>query len=1424
VSTGKAVERVANQRRREIARSRQTIGGNPIRGLARSERQAISSLSQLRAQNPQAYDEKGRTGIGADLAGALHLIYGRRGAGPTAATVGGAALAQHATARAVARDVQSLGESPFVGGYQLGAAAYEASPIRDVLGGRSSTARAERLGRGLLKGLAASAPGELLQGHPGKALAVGKAHPLIATLDFAAAASVAGKLAGSATRVATGYKVGSTVRPPVALSNDAGAVKAGSYRERKYAKGWDRQGVQRYLDSRREPVTDAQGKPVTVKQAGRDVPVLRATPGELRRGNIREADYRIARGNADERRAREVEARSLRIRGIRRKQARDLVAMVHEGTIPSLKHIDPVTGHVMTGPSAFRRYLLDHADRLDREYAARMKADPAKFLHSGKKEENRYNAKLARDAAANPKIIAQAEKIVAAGTRSGKRGRLADIEAHGVGVITDLGRAKGAALIPGKIAHLGGRHFTEREHAHLEREALKEEERIKDALLGVERSGGSGPGGVERRTMSRIPDTQRRMELQRELAAARAHRIAVSGRDPRGVRAHEAADEAHKAASETAKKVGARVARLVQERKTKIGVHRSERGRGGPHRAYVVAGKRFERRDAAEKYAKEKPGREVRVVALTKDEAARIGEIERLDRAIKAAKEERAEAETAARKAKHELKRTPKPPIREAVRTAEGKHLPDEAIERWYRDRGRDPDTVGYLPHTPPRDSAYHQQLRPGSRATADKPGKQGTRTGEAYRAGATEASADLIEQQGVSLRTKIVQARQLDHLVRERGLRHPRYAELEEKAARGESLTKAERRLVDNHGYWTGKEAAEVGTRVLYDTSRRHGKGGLGPREVILLDGERYVPMIAHPDRLSDATKRVIHEDLQGPGAMESLHEHLLNDRILEPDNLKSVGSRNVVLVPADTVDRYLEHLRPAGDLEKMLQMLNRPFRFAVLSQFKWLVGNFVEPYFVRLPTVGSGVVNVPGMLNDIRISMKIVREGLRSGDPRVRAAAEARVADDLGGLLNNRGASNRRLFTDTKLYAKMVQKVPATRQMYEIVHKLGQVLFAPARAFFWANREAIEKWAQHAQLGRSERQAAQEFFGSWKKAVRFGKEATEEALRGLSNTPRQHAFMREQYKLLGQYGGFNPRLRALVQGPMPFLPWALNAARFVYWTMPTQRTIVSSLLIKTNDVVSDEWKKQHASLSPKQAAGTLGIDPVRKDGGITPVIRYTPYGLTEPILRGDLEGADYAFPAFSGVTAALQGKDPFGNDLKAPPSASNPQGTVTSLPAKGAVAANSLAEALVPYLAQIRRLREHGETGYSTSNVIHPKTKPGTSYGMTGHGVPPSVFRALYPFRPTYLRAAAARATCRRRRSRARSVCWSGGALCSTGGRLCKAARTICSSGARRSSPAGSAHAVHRGVCTHFAGAQRWLARVVHTMHTPDGDDLLL
>jgi hypothetical protein len=66
----------------------------------------------------------------------------------------------------------------------------------------------------------------------------------------------------------------------------------------------------------------------------------------------------------------------------------------------------------------------------------------------------------------------------------------------------------------------------------------------------------------------------------------------------------------------------------------------------------------------------------------------------------------------------------------------------------------------------------------------------------------------------------------------------------------------------------------------------------------------------------------------------------------------------------PLGLVERLEEHLRPAGEIEKFFQYLNKPFRMAVLPQPRWLTGNFAESYqVVRLPLAGSGLVNIPGL-----------------------------------------------------------------------------------------------------------------------------------------------------------------------------------------------------------------------------------------------------------------------------------------------------------------------------------------------------------------------------------------------------------------------------------------------------------------------------
>jgi hypothetical protein len=120
----------------------------------------------------------------------------------------------------------------------------------------------------------------------------------------------------------------------------------------------------------------------------------------------------------------------------------------------------------------------------------------------------------------------------------------------------------------------------------------------------------------------------------------------------------------------------------------------------------------------------------------------------------------------------------------------------------------------------------------------------------------------------------------------------------------------------------------------------------------------------------------------------------------------------------------------------------------------------------------------------------------------------------------------------------------------------------------------------------------------------------------------------------------------------------------------------------------------------------------------------------LSGPLAEGELKSVTgQLLPQISGTEAALEGKDPFGRDLVMS-THEKPTGGQ-----KGKIAFNSLLEALVPYLSNARRLQEHGETAFADSTVLHPRTKPGTSHGMS------AARRVLDPFRPTYLTAGASR-----------------------------------------------------------------------------------
>jgi len=244
------------------------------------------------------------------------------------------------------------------------------------------------------------------------------------------------------------------------------------------------------------------------------------------------------------------------------------------------------------------------------------------------------------------------------------------------------------------------------------------------------------------------------------------------------------------------------------------------------------------------------------------------------------------------------------------------------------------------------------------------------------------------------------------------------------------------------------------------------------------------------------------------------------------------------------------------------------------------------------------------------------------------------------------------------------------------------------------------------------------------------MGREAAEEVLRGIENGPKANQFLRHADELLGQYSHFSPGMRQATQTIAPFLPWFLNAARFVYWTMPLHRTTTTAFLLNVEKAYNQEWEDQHKDTPP----GSLRYALPTGKGGLVDVARYTPFGLTAPVVAGDPGSlAAPLLPQGSGLVNAAQGKDPFGNDLKVSPDSGDKSGRPTG-PQLAGIAANQLAESFVPGLAIGRRLREGGSTSFANSTVFSPKVKPGTKHGQS------AVRRTFDPFRPIYLKSGGA------------------------------------------------------------------------------------
>ena len=565
-------------------------------------------------------------------------------------------------------------------------------------------------------------------------------------------------------------------------------------------------------------------------------------------------------------------------------------------------------------------------------------------------------------------------------------------------------------------------------------------------------------------------------------------------------------------------------------------------------------------------------------------------------------------------------------------------------------------------------------------------------RTGEATRVGAQDVSIGAVK----------------DSLVRQRGLVD----------------------AIDTFDEFIGNSSVKRpdGKRFTWDEAQR------AAGHYAKATGIPMVPVRMGPGRYGDAVLDELSR-IQGGGALQHIKrgglpnaDQALADaassaleRMLQAPAQDVRGARNVVLVPEQSIKRYSEHqLLGMGAAGQAAQKLTSVFRGTVLSlSTKWLFGNVAEAV---LRSVFNGVTPY-----DVVVGRRLMAE-LRKLD---QDAADKMFVQTQQGLLFG-GSRNLNVHREAPALAGTIMQKPAVRigQAARLpVIRQGLAAVDHYQQLVFGVNKAVERAFQQGVIGKQARHDIQELTDSWGKSIRASKPALQDVARGLVNTPAQVKYARTIDEVLGKYTRFSPTTRKLTQVAAPFLPWYLNAMRFVYWTLPRHHPVKTALLTNVVAAMNEDFKTS----TEDAPEGDLRSALRTKDGGFVNVARYTPFGAFTSGVEGVL---DPFYPQLSSIAKIAMGQNFTGRKLEISPDAK--VGDRATQGQRIAIALNAFLESIIPGLAIARRVQEQGRTGYDNSTVLSPRTKPGSAHSspLDIPGIGKAGNRILNPLRPTYLR----------------------------------------------------------------------------------------
>jgi hypothetical protein len=201
-----------------------------------------------------------------------------------------------------------------------------------------------------------------------------------------------------------------------------------------------------------------------------------------------------------------------------------------------------------------------------------------------------------------------------------------------------------------------------------------------------------------------------------------------------------------------------------------------------------------------------------------------------------------------------------------------------------------------------------------------------------------------------------------------------------------------------------------------------------------------------------------------------------------------------------------------------------------------------------------------------------------------------------------------------------------------------------------------------------------------------------------------------RDVQRAYGKYNNFGPLLREAIVHWTPFIPWTLNAVRFLTSVLPRDHPVLTALIADV-DVATEEWRKAHRlSLRDKNQLPffDMGGYPINKGESVLRIGHYTPFGVAvDP--TGGL--ASMVLPQFTGAYGALK----YGVDWKGQP-LRHKDGSPYNDAETWLYGLQQLGEAMIPLAQQTQDVARSGHPlktvqhelrVLSSTRVKPPKTK---------------------------------------------------------------------------------------------------------------------